>query len=302
MDSSQGRQKAGDDGASNRFANPILFCPQDPSRMEISDLERQRALQIKSAVEFTPGLEPLTDYEYVQLAIVDQDNIESAVERVQHFQTFREECGLSGTCEEFIHLIVQSVHLLPHFILSLSVHENCKCFVLILDLEKFKDSAIKRPEEERCLLGGAYALLHAISPDFHSIRNGIYAIIECEGYDWNHFSRSNIQMRLWEETAAFYPINFRQIKFFHTGLFANLAVSRMRKFLQHDAHSKIQMGCQFPPGRLDLAYARPSKQFAQEMFLARMTQCLKTRFNHRKCFRLKTESPQGMPTATPATD
>ena len=85
---------------------------------------------------------------------------------------------------------------------------------------------------------------------------------------------------------AFDPFKFQQIKYFHTGVFANLAASLMKKFVPSRIYSKIQIGCQFPGGGLHSFYAVPTKEAASQRFLARIRQCLKTRFEHEQAFQL----------------
>ena len=158
--------------------------------------------------------------------------------------------------------------------------------MLVNDIAKFDQSSIRTVEDMRTFLGAAYTMGHLLCPDFYSIREGFFIIIECDGYNWKKLS-FDTRKRLWREVLAFYPFQACKIKYFHTGVFANLAVSLMRKILPSRVFEKIQVGCQFPDGRLDAFYALPTREAANKRLLRRIAQVLQTRFQHQKDFRLE---------------
>jgi hypothetical protein len=283
--------------------DPVFLVNQGPSRMEISATERTRALRIKAAIEEAHGLDPLTDFEYAQLALVDGDNVDKSLQRAHHFQIFREEYGFRDTFEENRDSLRWFVENEPGMILSLSYHEEEKNYVIVFDLAKFDQSAIKNPSDERHYMGACYAAAHAICPDLYSIRKGAFMIIECDGYDWKRCSVKT-RRRAWTEVFSVYPCFFQHIKYFNTGVIANLAVSLLKRFLPGHIYDKIQVGCQYPLGRLDAFYTLPSKEAAKQRLFERIDLCLRTRFDNQKNFRLTTptDPPANMATANQASE
>ena len=98
-------------------------------RMLISNDERRCALAIKAAILAEDGLEPLSDMMYAQLALVDRDNVQSAVERARHLQYFREEYDIKDTYEGGCEVSRKFLQHHRGHILSIaynSVQGNCK--------------------------------------------------------------------------------------------------------------------------------------------------------------------------------
>jgi hypothetical protein len=126
--------------------------------------------------------------------------------------------------------------------------------------------------------------MNALNPDFFAIRQGIVFVMECEGYDWKNCGMNTIE-RVWVELLSAYPAIFRQIKYFHTGVFANLTASLMKRFLPESIHSKFQLGCRFE-GRLDTFYLVPSLESANDRIVERVQICLRRRLENDSNFSL----------------
>jgi len=92
---------------------PRVLGPSDPGRMEISAEERQRALDIRSAIANAAEIDPVSDFMCAQLALIDGDNIIKALERVLHLQYFREEYGILDTAEDGRRHLMRLVDLFP---------------------------------------------------------------------------------------------------------------------------------------------------------------------------------------------
>ena len=98
--------------------------PMDPSRMVLTPEERQWALSIKAAIVGDPEVDNLSDFEYAQLALMDHGDVEAAVERARHMQTFKHEYGITDTLEQSRQLLPKLVKLLPGMPLSLSYNRR----------------------------------------------------------------------------------------------------------------------------------------------------------------------------------
>ena len=109
-------------------------------------------------------------------------------------------------------------------------------------------------------------------------------IAECEGLDWMKTDMRTMS-RVWEEFLVAYPVIFRELKLFHTGVVANLTFSLLKKILPERIHSKYNLGCQFD-GRLDTYYRIPTEEAADQRVQAEMECFLKMRYDNEKSFSL----------------
>lgn len=119
---------------------------------------------------------------------------------------------------------------------------------------------------------------------FFGQRQGVILIAECEGLEWKQVSMNTVR-RVWQELIVAYPVSFRELKFFHTGVTANLTAALMKKFLPESIHNKFNLGCQFD-GRLDAFYRIPTAEIADNRTQAEMETFLKLRYENERSFRL----------------
>ncbi|CAB9502226.1 unknown protein [Seminavis robusta] len=227
--------------------------------MELTDRERQWALAIMEAIESDTKLDSVSDFEVAQLALVDHDNREQALERVRHFQIFREEYKLRNTVQEGKRISSDFVRQHPLVVLSVSFNPDEGNYVMVADIANLYDKDVQ--PDYLTLMGWVYYSGHILSPDFMAIRKGIYFVLETMGYDWHNLTMKT-RRKLWTECGSHYPYNVWQVKYFHMGLFASLAASLIKKFLPEEISNKVQVGCQFE-GRLDTVYVGQNKFRAQ---------------------------------------
>lgn len=116
-------------------------------------------------------------------------------------------------------------------------------------------------------------------------RQGVTIIAECEGLDWKFCDIGTIQ-RIWSEMLVMFPVQFRELKFFHSGVFANLTAALMKKFTPERIHGKINLGCQFD-GRLNTYYRIPTDEAADSRLQAELETYLMLRFENERTFRLE---------------
>lgn len=139
-------------------------------RMLISNEERRRALNIKAAIEACEDLEPISDMMCVQFAIKDGDDVDCAVQRARHLQTFRREYGIADEYEEGCEISKGFLKQHPGHILSIAYNALEGNYVIIYDQANFTDSVLKFDEQWRTMLGYGWYLYHALNPDIHAIR------------------------------------------------------------------------------------------------------------------------------------
>ncbi|CAB9526432.1 expressed unknown protein [Seminavis robusta] len=287
-----GDQSDDDEDTSNSNNRESFACPRHDFRMNLTATERHEALAIKTAIEACPDIDDLPDFDYVQLALVDHSNVERALERARHFQTVRAEYGFQDSYDENVRLVEHFMQLMPKFMLDLAYNQDEGNYILVVDIANFEETKIRTVEDDKALMGTALNIGHFLCPDFFAIRQGAYAVMETEGYNWKQYTMKT-RRRIWQEVLGIYPVNVKQLKYFNTGLVANLAASLMKRFLPLELFSKIQVGCTFSNGgRLDTFYAVPSHQVANQRFQARAKQCLQIRYEHRRTFRLNPDEQQ----------
>ena len=154
----------------------------NPSRMQLSDHERDLANNIKAAIAAHPDLDAVSDFMCAQLALVDGDDIEGALARVYHLQGFREEYGILDTAEDGRKCFGDYIRLFPRSHLCFTYFDQGGHYVLIFDNTQFDSSLVKSEGNLRCWLGGSYYTGAALCPDFEAIRNGAVLVAECQGY------------------------------------------------------------------------------------------------------------------------
>ena len=115
-------------------------------------------------------------------------------------------------------------------------------------------------------------------------REGVILIAECEGLDWKKCSPNTLE-RMWQELIVAYPVKFREMKMFHTGVAANLTVALMKGYLPERIGSKFNLGCQFN-GRLDSFYRVPTAEAADNRVQSEFEGFLRKRYENEHSFQL----------------
>lgn len=258
--------------------------PDVDPRMVLSAEERGWALAIKVAAKETPGIDALSDYECAQYALIDRGILQASLIRAQHLQVFREEYSLRDTLEEGMQICRSMINLYPKFLLSISFCET-EGYVAVFDVAALVQERLKSDDNYRTMLGFLYFCGQFVSPDFETIRNGTVIICEAEGFDAKTNLSPSTHRRLWTEIISVYPMNVKAIQYFHTGVFANVHISLLKKFMPLDLAAKIQTGLQFP-GRLDTYYFVPTREAAHGRILGQLDSMLKLRYANVESFRL----------------
>ena len=177
------QNEAGGERRTNTFTFDTMaeFCRSDPSRMVLTAQERTWALAIKAAIESSDEIDNLPDFDYAQLALVDNDNVQSALDRAQCLQQYKEQYSIRNSMEDGNNHWRSMVNLAPDLILSLAFFHELGCYMCVTDLARISEYLFTRAEDNRLMFGLAFYLGHTLSPDFSAIRNGIFLVAECEG-------------------------------------------------------------------------------------------------------------------------
>ena len=110
--------------------------PSHDPKIYITDEERQRALEVKKAVESCEHLKPLPDLEYVNLALTCNCSMEGILEIAYKLQCFREMYNLKDTVEDGIKTFTSLTELQPGFLLDISYLPSEECYTGICDLDR----------------------------------------------------------------------------------------------------------------------------------------------------------------------
>ncbi|CAB9505041.1 expressed unknown protein [Seminavis robusta] len=255
------------------------------SRVTLTNEEHQWAVAIKNAIVQT-GDFTLTDFWYAQLAIIDKDDTEAALERAHKMQHFLQENDIADNLEEGGFVVTELAKMLPGYLLGWSQtpdgHQTLVVDSSKLDLRKISSHSTGM----RTFFGSMYYLHTALNPDFKALRQGTVVMLECEGISWHtHFDLDFIR-KYWSGFGSAYPIHFHQFKLFHTGVFVNMATAVTRELLPRYLRRKVEYGCVSPLGRLDCLYAVPDLEASTDRFLARFKCTLQLRYANEASFKL----------------
>lgn len=264
-------------------------APDNP-RMQISEEEREWANAIKDHFESLPDLDNLSDFLYVQWALIEQGNVEDVIRRAYNIQDVREEYGFPDNYEDAYRVMCESVDQMPKFFLSFSYIPRDESYVLACDvkgLDRKRLASLRHGDE--LFIRASYCLNQCACPDFASIRQGATALVECDGYDWT----LNIDLRLfrlWSDVISSYPIRLNKIKHFNSGMFINLLYSKAKRFFPQHIRDVNEMGVKIQSGHtLDEIFAVPDVETANQRCLSNFSLALKLRYENVKNFTLPKE-------------
>ncbi|CAB9500517.1 expressed unknown protein [Seminavis robusta] len=269
---------AEDDGNEENQQQPPPQPPRVDSSMELTDQERQWARAIKTAIESCPDLDKLSDFEYCQLAIIDQADVGAAVDRAICLKGFRQEYNIQNTLEDALVALRSVVSLMPQLFLSFTYNHCNGGYAMIADMRGFDLQVLKTEKGWKCFVAGLYYILHAMGPDFHSIRTGITHVYECDRFSLASNMDFKISKKICTEVYCLYPFTMEQVNCFHSGLCFNMLISSCRAVLPKSVGSNIHIGCIFPDGRLSQFYNTPDPQTAMEKTILQMQESVRRRY------------------------
>lgn len=259
--------------------------------MELTSEEHEWAVGIKEVIEEegTSNLDsPPSDYWCAQLALVDKDNVASAMDRLVHMQHFRQECDIRDTVAQGRKVVQNFVGLWPAFCLSLSRHDDDHSCTLAFDLTKFHTCVLrqKSPKAHQTWFQAIYCINHAMCSDLEATRTGFVLLLECDGFDRQKNFGLDVLRNHWSNIAGVHPINHQQIRCYHTGLWINMLASMAKKFMPAAARDQFKVGCVCGMGGLSNLYLTPSLKAANQRFLDCFLDGLQKRYANEATFRL----------------
>jgi CRAL/TRIO domain len=275
-----------DDEDDSHDNGAVVRGPCDASRMELSEQERQWAIAVKRGIEGSPEIDNLSDFMYVQLALVHHENVEKALECAHTLQHTRQEYSLLDSFEEGLLIQQKMFQLFPGMYLSFSYAYDEGCYAMVLDICKFTPSVLNSKESMRTWIASCFYVSHSMTPDFASARVGCVYIAECEGYNWksNMLDLKTSEM-YWDAFGSVYPLLVHKMKCFHTPMLFNVLHSMNKRFVPEEYFAKVEVGCQYH-GRLDSLYLVPTPEVATQRLLGRLAECVQRRYANDQAFQL----------------
>jgi len=283
----------------------------DPS-MQLSDQERNWALELKHAVQDTPDRFPpedsryiLGDMELAHVAIVSRGNLVEGLVRLEGLQQYRREYELDHSPPQILEALQNFMHQQPGYLLHMDVSPVPPFDpLLIMDSSQvFPKVAVAAEDKWRVFCVGIYYTHYVLWPTLATVRHGLNITLECGACGWHNFSMEQVT-RLFEEVMAYMPIKFKSMKGYNTNVVANLMFSMARPFMGPEMKKSVQLGCQVITGdtaenatlinnthssNASLAefYLQPSLQAAELRILQKAQALLSVRKYNEQVFRLE---------------
>lgn len=246
-------------------------------RMKLTGEEEDWALGIKEIIEMEPGLEPLNDFWYAQLALDCKTDIEAAVLKAHSRQAFIEECDIVDNANHGLQCVAEFLDVYPGYLIHLC-SESGKQSTAVYDVSKCDGfDSLKHYR-------GMYYILQCMSSELYQIRNGSIILMEWEGYNWTRNFGVSKFLKWWDQLASWYPLVLHKVASFHTGTLAHVVLTIARKLLPEGEREKFEFGYFSSIPRLDGMYSQPSIQAARERILERVQDGLQRRYANEAAF------------------
>lgn len=264
---------------------------QPPDDMFLSSQERMWACQLREVVQREGnGIDPLTDFEYVEHAIVAQGNVEEAVERIRGLQTFREVYHPQETVDSGVYYFQESLRLQPGLLIHMDIVKETGTGIIAWNYAMYDPSRLLSTEQNwKAGILGQYYVWKMLQPTFRSIRGGSYQLIEGGDVGWHNFNMVSEQ-RWGEELANHCPHKVKQILVYHCGVIMNVVWSLVKPFLREEMTNGVCLGCTYdsenPDATLMDMFCQPNLEAAEEKMVENARRFLTIRYQNRNWFRL----------------
>jgi len=154
--------------------------------IEATAEEIGRAKGIKEAA-LEAGLDPISDFEYLQHAIVAKDKVSKAVKRLEKLQKFREQYNVTDAeKDDALNILRGSYALFPGMLGAIGKDED-GVGVQLSVVRNYLPNSLKS-EDWRTVLVAGYYMFNALNSDIESMRKGMVFISDCGGMGWKNFS------------------------------------------------------------------------------------------------------------------
>ena len=263
--------------------------------MVATETELKWAVAIKQAAEADAEIDasPMSDFEFVQHAIVAKDKVPSALLRIKKLQRFKSRYGIvrDGSYEEACSDIRRFMEFFDNgFHLSLASTEK-HVNVVYADYSKFDAKRLKAEEGFNIVLRGFFYLMQAAQPNFVAIREGFTFLADCQDFGWRNFSRQ-LEERAAQLYSHTYPVHIMHMVFLRAPAVFRFIYNLIRFVLSRKTRKTLAMTLEreiwlenssYPPSVLPKAWGGLVDEGCAEQA---MLQKLKERYDNAAKFRL----------------
>lgn len=287
---------------------------------QLTDEEREAALQLRQAAMDDPDVEVPCDFECVQHALVANGNIQEALNRIVGLQHFRNEYDIKDTVEDAVQSINNLMEHHPGIVLHFeerpiqtagfdddaSREYGGTYYLFVTDFNHIDSAnAIEHPN---FFIPGMYYCYQATFPHFDAIKEGHLNIVESEGVSWkDHIAHFEFHVKVASQIWQIYPAKVKEISIYNNPSAFNVIYSLMKPFLDDHFKQNVRLGCRLDeestigstddinirelfspaptPLRKDRSEFEPLEKNT-ELFWKAVLQAWSTRFRNAQIFRL----------------
>lgn len=265
--------------------------------MNITSQERQWAFAIKQAVHDSEELKAITDFDYVQYAMVTQGNTQEALFRIGGMQAFREAYGINHTVEQAVDYLNRTMQMLPGFILHLDNCPHTQEAIMVWDASVCYPEKILSLNREhgaeynwKTYVVAHYYMNYCCQPTLYSVRDGLTLLMDCGQVGWENISM-DFQRRMNDELRTFFPLKWKRILAYNTAVIANVGWGLFKQFMPPHMRESLKLGCQIAGSgaetRLSELFLQPSLDGAKDNILRRVQSLILQRNENATRFRLQ---------------
>lgn len=261
--------------------------------MYLSETERGWAREIKNAMleENKEIAETISDYEYVQHAIVAKENWPKALKRIKRLHQFKQSHGIPGnySVDDAFKAIKKFEALVPKLFLAFGTDWQGRS-VSTWNYNEFLVKNFKgNADAWKVAFNAYYYLFEAMNSDFAAIREGCVVIVETRGLGWKNFSME-MNRRAAELYKEAYPLRIKEMSLLNSPRVLRFMFALVSPFLSKKVKDAFHMD-----GKLDdvltrfpveiLPQTMEGKQSTKDMEKA-LKDALQQRYEHKKTFKL----------------
>lgn len=286
------QDETGQDSDEGQVTVAFLPFPFDEHRMDIQVQEKRRAREIRAAIRDDPKLESVSDFVCAQFAIVslmEETDVKAVVDKIRHIQHLKRENSILDTYEHGKLIVYHALtDIAPGRHVAFGYDSVAQAYFHVSDMTKFDAGILSDPAKTRLWLAGEYYMNHAHYPDLEAVRRGHDVSVECQDYDWETPTMFNMTayQKLVNEFLAFYPIHYRSLKLYHSGMFMNLLLSATKRLLPPMVRQTVEMGLGRDHGPLPEIFSMPTPEIAQKRLVQKVQQALRMRYHNETFFSL----------------
>lgn len=275
--------------------NDHHHLPKKDNSMVLTPEERNKAMEIKRAVEQDEDLRNLSDMEYAQHALL-ASSVDTALQRIEGLQAFRDDYGIRCDAKQGVAYLERMMQLQPGAILHIDI-----CPVTGEGIFAFNRGAIDPKVALQCSSSdtvveenwkihaiASYYLVHTVQPSLESTREGIFFLWDGHEMGWKNINITYTR-RLLDEVWMNYPFKVKKVMEFNSNSVASIFWGLLKPLLPRAWTDVMEFGCQVEQSSnhtLTELYLQPTQEQAKQFLLQRTQELLELRARNEASFRL----------------